>query len=88
VVRLGPSRSWQLITLAAVIAVAHAAVLAYRVEAGPWLVALTPAAVAAAGLIRLVRGDPRPASIALWGVGLYATTVTGLAVVYATLVPR
>jgi 1,4-dihydroxy-2-naphthoate polyprenyltransferase len=85
VVRLGPSRAWQLITLAAVIAVAHAVVIAYRVEAGPWLLALAPAAVATVGLVRLVRGDPRPASIAQWGVGLYATTVTGLAAVYATL---
>jgi hypothetical protein len=38
--------------------------------------------------VRLVRGDPRPASIALWGVALYATTVSGLTVVFATLAPR
>ncbi|HWT05561.1 MAG TPA: prenyltransferase, partial [Xanthomonadales bacterium] len=88
VVRLGPARAWQLITLAAVIAVAHAIVIAYRVEAGPRLLALAPAAVAAIQLLRLVRGDPRPASIALWGVALYATTVTGLAIVYAALPPR
>ena len=51
------------------------------------MLALVPAAVAALQLVRLVRGDPRPASIALWGVVLYATTVTGLAVVFATLAP-
>jgi 1,4-dihydroxy-2-naphthoate octaprenyltransferase len=85
VVRLGPSRAWQLITLATVIGVAHAVVVAYRAGAGPRLLALVPATVAAVGLVRLVRGDPRPASIALWGVALYAATVTGLAVVYATL---
>jgi 1,4-dihydroxy-2-naphthoate octaprenyltransferase len=88
VVRMGPSRAWQLITIAAVIAVAHAIVNAYRVEAGPWLLALAPAAAATVQLVRLVRGDPRPASIAFWGVALYATTVTGLGIVYATLRPR
>jgi 1,4-dihydroxy-2-naphthoate octaprenyltransferase len=84
VVRLGPARAWQLITLATVIGVAHAFVLAYRLGAGPRLLALGPCALAALALLRLVRGDPRPASVALWGVALYATTVTGLAVVYAT----
>ncbi|MDQ6942960.1 MAG: hypothetical protein M3169_10680, partial [Candidatus Eremiobacteraeota bacterium] len=88
VVRWGPARAWQLIMITAVIAVAHAVVYAYRAEAGPWLVALAPAGGAASQLIRLARGDPRPASIALWGVALYATTVTGLAVVFATLAPR
>jgi 1,4-dihydroxy-2-naphthoate polyprenyltransferase len=85
VVRMGPSRAWQFITIAAAIAVAHAVLNAYRVEAGWWLLALAPAAAAALQLLRLVRGDPRPASIARWGVALYATTVTGLAFIYATL---
>jgi len=88
VVRLGPSRVWQLITIATVIAVAHAALIAYRLEAGPWLVALAPAVFTAAQLLRVVRGDPRPAAIARWGVLLYATTATGLAVAYAALAPR
>ncbi len=87
VVRWGPARAWQLIMLAAVIAVARAFLNAYRIGAGPWLFALVPAVVAAIQLVRLVRGDPRPASIARWGVALYATTVTGLAIVYATLAP-
>jgi 1,4-dihydroxy-2-naphthoate octaprenyltransferase len=87
VVRWGPSRAWLLIMITAAIAVAHAFVYASRAEAGPRLLALVPAAVAALQLVRLVRGDPRPASIALWGVVLYATTVTGLAVVFATLAP-
>jgi 1,4-dihydroxy-2-naphthoate polyprenyltransferase len=87
VVRFGPSRAWQLITLATAIGAAQAFVVAYRAGAGSWLLALVPVAVAAIGLVRLVRGDPRPASIALWGVAFYATMVTGLAVVYATL-PR
>ncbi|MEA2786316.1 MAG: 1,4-dihydroxy-2-naphthoate polyprenyltransferase [Candidatus Eremiobacteraeota bacterium] len=88
VVHLGPSRVWQLITLASVIAVAHAFVLGYRVEAGPWLLVLAPAAAAAVGLARQLRSDPRPASVARWGVGLYATTVTGLAALYAALGTR
>jgi 1,4-dihydroxy-2-naphthoate octaprenyltransferase len=85
VVRMGPSRAWQFITIASVIAVAHAVLNAYRVEAGWWLLALAPAAAALLQLLRLVRGDPRPASVARWGVALYATTVTGLGIVYATL---
>ncbi|HEY6235809.1 MAG TPA: prenyltransferase [Candidatus Elarobacter sp.] len=87
VVRWGPGRAWLLITITAAITVAHAFAYAYRVEAGLRLLALVPAAFAAFQLVRLVRGDPRPASIALWGVALYATTVTGLAVVFATLAP-
>ena len=87
VVRWGPSRAWLLITIAAVIAVAHAILYAYRAEAGPRLLALAPAAFAALQLVRLTRGDPRPASIALWGVVLYAATATGLAVAFATLGP-
>jgi 1,4-dihydroxy-2-naphthoate polyprenyltransferase len=85
VVRLGPSRAWLLIMITAVVAVAHAILYAYHAEGGLWTLALAPAAVAAFQLLRLIRGDPRPASIALWGVVLYATTVTGLAVVFATL---
>ncbi len=88
VVRVGPARAWLLIAIASVIAVAHAIMDAYRAEAGPWLVVLAPAAVATIQLVRLLRGDPRPGSIALWGVAMYATTVTGLAVVFAALRPR
>jgi 1,4-dihydroxy-2-naphthoate octaprenyltransferase len=88
VVRWGPSRTWQLITVASVIAVAHAFVLAYRAEAGPWALALAPATFAALRLVLLLRRDPRPASVAFWGVALYATTVTGLAVVFAASAPR
>ena len=88
VVRVGPSRAWLLITIVSVIAVAHAIVYAYRAEAGPWLIALAPAAAATIQLVRLLRGDPRPASIAFWGVAVYATTVTGLAIVFAALLPR
>ena len=88
VVRWAPARTWQIITLASVIAVAHALVLAYRAEAGPWALALAPAAVAALRLVLLLRRDPRPASVAFWGVALYAATATGLAVVFAALPPR
>jgi 1,4-dihydroxy-2-naphthoate octaprenyltransferase len=88
VVRWGPARTWQLITIVSVIAVAHALVVAYRAEAGPWALALAPAAFVALRLALLLRRDPRPASVALLGVALYATTVTGLAVVFAALPPR
>ena len=88
VVRLGPSRAWQLITLTTVIAVAHALAYAYKAEARLSLLALAPATAAAVQLVRLVRTDPRPASVAFWGVALYATMVTGLAIVFATLAPR
>jgi len=88
VVRWGPSRAWLVITIVAVIGTGHAIVYAYRGEAGPRLIALAPAAAATIQLVRLVRGDPRPASIAFWGVTLYATLVTGLVVIFATLAPR
>ena len=88
VVRFGPSRTWRLIAVAAAVAVAHAVLNSYQAEAGPWLLALVPSAAAAFALLRRVAGDPRPASIAFWGVAVYATTVSGLAVVYAALAPR
>lgn len=87
VVRFGAARARQLIPPAAVIGAVQAFVVAYRAGTGAWLLALVPAAVAAVGLLRLVRGGRHPASIAGWGVALYASTATGLAVVYAAL-PR
>ena len=88
VVRWGPSRAWLVIAIAALVAVAHAFAYAFRAEAGPRVLALVPAAFAALQLVGLGRGDPRPASFALWGVALYALTVTGLAVIFATIAPR
>jgi len=82
-VRLGPARTWQAIRLLALLAALSAVVQAYRIGAGPTLLALAPAVVAAAALWSLVQRDPRPASIAFGGVTLYAATVTGLAIVYA-----
>jgi 1,4-dihydroxy-2-naphthoate octaprenyltransferase len=83
VVRWGPARAWQLITIFALLAVARAVTHAYRVDPGPALFALVPAAVAALQLVLVVRRDPRPATIALWGVALYATVAGGLAAFYA-----
>ena len=83
VVRWGPSRTWQLIAIAGCLAVGIAAVTAFRQGAGVALIALVPAGVCCAALVRFAIVDPRPASIAFWGVALYATTVTGLAVAYA-----
>ena len=87
-VRFGPARTWQAIRVLAFLAVLSAAVTAYRIDAGPPLLALAPAAAAAAALLWLVQRDPRPASIAFGGVALYAATVTGLAMFYASLGPR
>jgi 1,4-dihydroxy-2-naphthoate polyprenyltransferase len=83
VVRFGPPQAWRLITLAASIALAAAAATAYRTGAGLVVLALVPAAAATLMLIGFARRDPRPGSTAFWGVTLYATTVTGLAAVYA-----
>jgi 1,4-dihydroxy-2-naphthoate octaprenyltransferase len=85
VVRWGLSRSRQLIAIVSAIAVLDAILFAYRAQAGASVLALTPAAVAAFQLVRLVGRGRRPASIAFWGVMLYATTVSGLAVVFAAL---
>jgi 1,4-dihydroxy-2-naphthoate polyprenyltransferase len=79
----GPARSWNLIGVAALVAIGAAVVSAYRVHPGAAMLALVPAAVAAFALVRLLRRDPRPASLAFWGVAFYATLVTGLAAFYA-----
>jgi 1,4-dihydroxy-2-naphthoate polyprenyltransferase len=83
VVRWGCARAWQLITGAAASAAIVGVLLAADIGAGLATLALAPSVVCAAQLVRLANGDPRPASIAFWGVALYATTVTGLAIAYA-----
>ena len=88
VVAWGPARAWQLITVAACFAVLTAVTWALKNGAGIATVALAPAAVSAFALVRYATRDPRPASMALWGIALYATTVTGLAAVYALLAGR
>ena len=85
VVAWGPARTWQLVTVAACFAAATAVTLALKLHAGLGILALAPAAVCAFALVRHATGDPRPASMAFWGIALYATTVTGLAAVYALL---
>lgn len=88
VVRWGPSRVWLIVAASAVFAVLTAAGFALRHGGGLPALALVPAAVCAFQLVRLALGDPRPASFALWGVALYATTVTGLAAFYALAAAR
>jgi 1,4-dihydroxy-2-naphthoate octaprenyltransferase len=83
VVRWGCARAWQLIAASAAFAALFAVLLAVRMNAGVATLALAPAALAAARLVRLATGDPRPGSIAFWGVANYAAVVTGLAAVYA-----
>jgi 1,4-dihydroxy-2-naphthoate octaprenyltransferase len=85
VVAWGPARAWQLTTVATVFALVTATGSALRMHAGLAILALVPAAAAAFGLIRRASGDPRPASMAFWGVAFYATLVTGLAALYALL---
>ncbi|HEV3087861.1 MAG TPA: prenyltransferase [Candidatus Elarobacter sp.] len=86
-IRLGPALTWRAIAVAALLAVAIAARTAYRLDGAAALAAIVPAAAAALVLVWHVVRDPRPASMAFWGVALYATTVTGLAIVYATPAP-
>jgi 1,4-dihydroxy-2-naphthoate octaprenyltransferase len=83
VVRWGPSRTWMGVWVAAGFAVAIAVATAWRAHAGLGTLALAPAVVCAAALIRLALRDPRPASMAFWGVALYATIAAGLAAAYA-----
>jgi 1,4-dihydroxy-2-naphthoate octaprenyltransferase len=82
VVRVGASLTWTLIGGLGASAAIIAAGVALRVRGAAGLLVLLPALVAGFELIRLTRGDPRPASLAFWGVALYAATVTGLAFSY------
>jgi 1,4-dihydroxy-2-naphthoate polyprenyltransferase len=88
VVRFGSARAWQLVTAAASFAAFAAIGVSLRAHAGVVTLALIPAVGAATQLVRLASADPRPESMAFWGIALYATTVTGLAVVYALLALR
>jgi 1,4-dihydroxy-2-naphthoate polyprenyltransferase len=83
VVRWGPSNAWRAIWVASGFALAIAAATAWRAHAGLGTLALVPAVVCGGALIRLATRDPRPASMAFWGVALYATTAAGLAAAYA-----
>jgi 1,4-dihydroxy-2-naphthoate octaprenyltransferase len=85
VVAWGPARAWQLTTAAAAFTALTAVGLALRHHGGFATLALAPAAASAYRLVRVANGDPRPSSMAFWGVTLFATTVTGLALLYATL---
>jgi 1,4-dihydroxy-2-naphthoate octaprenyltransferase len=88
IVAWGPARAWQLITVAVIVAAASALGTALRLHGGAALLVLAPPAAAAYRLIRYARGDPRPASMALWGVLFYAALVTALAAFYALLAMR
>ena len=81
VVRWGPARSWRMVAIAAAVAAASAIIAALKLH-GIGALALLPAAVATIALLRLSLRDPRPASMAFWGVALYATITGGLAAVY------
>jgi 1,4-dihydroxy-2-naphthoate octaprenyltransferase len=83
VVRLGLSNTLNLLMLVVSggLAATVVVVLGLRSLGGITVVA---ALVAGVMLILRVRGDPRPASLAFWGVALYSTTVTALAIAYAT----
>jgi 1,4-dihydroxy-2-naphthoate octaprenyltransferase len=83
VVRLGPSNALNLLMLAVSggLAATIVVLVGLRSLGG---IAAGAALVPGVALILLVRGDPRPASVAFWGVALYGTTVTALAIAYAT----
>lgn len=87
VVRWGRAPARWLIAGTAVSAALVAVLLAVAIGAAKVTFALAPSVACASRLVRLTYGDPRPGPIALWGVALYATTVTGLAIVYG-LHPR
>jgi 1,4-dihydroxy-2-naphthoate octaprenyltransferase len=83
VVIWGSAAAGGLIALTATLAAIFAIGLAARVYGGFGPLALVPAAGAALKLVLLLNRGARPGPIAFWGVALYATLVTGLAVVYA-----
>lgn len=82
VVRMGASLSWTLIAGIGAAAAIVAAGVALRVRGAAGILVILPALVAGFELVRLTRGDRRPASLAFWGVALYAATATGLALSY------
>jgi 1,4-dihydroxy-2-naphthoate octaprenyltransferase len=82
VVRWGPARTWQVVAVVTVLAIATAVAETLRLRTGGAF-ALLPATGAAAALVRRCLFDPRPASIAFWGVASYATLTAGLAAAYA-----
>jgi 1,4-dihydroxy-2-naphthoate octaprenyltransferase len=88
VVRWGPSRAWTVIAAAAACAAIFAVSEAAKVAGTAGVLALAPAGAAALVLARAALTDPRPATIAFWGVALYATTAAGLAGAYALAAAR
>jgi 1,4-dihydroxy-2-naphthoate octaprenyltransferase len=83
VVRLGLSLALVLLMMVVVAALAATigVLVSLRSLGG---IAGVAALVAGVALILCVRRDPRPATLAFWGVALYSTTVTALALAYAT----
>jgi 1,4-dihydroxy-2-naphthoate octaprenyltransferase len=82
VVRWGPARTWRMVATAAAVATASAIIAALKLHAGIAALALVPAACATVALVWLSLRDPRPASMAFWGIALYAGTTGGLAAAY------
>lgn len=88
VVRAGLARARQLIAISTAFALATALATALKLHASVAMLALAPQVVAAVALGRLVPSDRRAGAVAFWGVTLYATTVAGLAAVYALVAAR
>jgi 1,4-dihydroxy-2-naphthoate octaprenyltransferase len=80
--RWGPARTLQMIGVVALVAATSAIGTALRLKLGLGVLALLPAAGAAFAVLRLIARDPRPASLAFWGIVLYATVTGGLAAAY------
>jgi 1,4-dihydroxy-2-naphthoate polyprenyltransferase len=82
VVRWGAARTWPVVAAFASTAAATAAAVAVKHAGFAAGLLLVPAIVAAVAIVRCAAVDPRAAAGAFWGVALYATTVTGLAVTF------
>jgi len=87
-VRWGPAVVWRLVALSTAVAAASAVLSELKLHAGIGTLALLPAAVATIALLWLSLRDPRPASMAFWGVALYATVTGGLAAAYGLAAGR
>lgn len=82
VLRWGPALTWRMVAIATAVAGASAVIAELKLHAGIGALALLPAAGATVALLWLSLRDPRPASMAFWGVALYATITGGLAAAY------
>ncbi len=83
IVRFGIAQSWRMLMALTIVAVWLTADVVIHLGTAAGFAAGVPSAAAGAWLVWRIYRDPRPASLAFWGVAFYAATVTGVAAAYA-----